>query len=928
MVLGTSKNIDLGLAWVLEGADRGCIKARALCRRLFHLYNKKFERSGEIQRQWLYEGSVNGSVIALEDLGHFYAESHEYRAAVREIKFSFNLEGAKALRYHEHILPRFDLSNSNILLELAKKAKIRSESGGLENDGAKQEANHDIKSMFLGNWGTYFDQLYYYGTLLHLACLFGFADSVEILLGAGLDIEESNSSPKLRTPLLCALRRGHHEIAKLLIERGADCRPFPARDPYVIFTPSPLHYLVYIEDEDAAVELAELIAIRGGDVNNMCKSSTLDTSDLWSLVGSYSTTPLRWAVMHGKAKLVRKLLSLGARFATSRLWKSGDTPTSKITSDTEFCLLLETPCTNLEILALFFDQLKSFKLPLEFAQTPLGLLVSEDDTPHRRLRLGFSSPAAVIAALDVLLNLHPGYEDVVLWSVVRHGHLDLAEHLIRHKHWSLELRWSGLTPLQTAVLYGHKYLVEFLLLQGADPKAVTLKRELTCLHLLMLVPRDHQTDLDIMESLLPYSIDINAAERCDELTALHIGVRNKKLHLVSVLLAHGANPDIPVRDQLELLAEGRSGLLKNSTSRPTQLVKDVTIIGEVLLQCNQDNVYPLDYVEKLLKLFLSTDTDKGFLPTSQIYVDSEKTTSILHLMALITLPNSFRIFELALSRFGKELVDIPDLHRDTPLHYACSSRQANNVDALIKLGADPFCTSYTGLTPFETMIYSSLILGPSICGFRNESVDDPENESKEPRNRSGRRISPMQIFEFDKEYNERFRIRQGLKIPCIREVYSVFEANNLRTENPLKELAAAWSPLTGNGEELYLSVTPLKHVHSNTETETGGNSNALTGAVDISDDTQCLPGLDPAQALSNSTIRKVALDQHQHFKMHLTDSPDFMICDHENYDWKDLERDSHDFYGKGKQILIPKKLTGGRPIFEIYGSIDWCGISE
>jgi hypothetical protein len=61
--------------------------------------------------------------------------------------------------------------------------------------------------------------------------------------------------------------------------------------------------------------------------------------------------------------------------------------------------------------------------------------VSEDDTPELRLRLGFEDEKTVIAALDSLLDLQPGYEDEVLWSVVRHCHLGIARHLLCEKRW-------------------------------------------------------------------------------------------------------------------------------------------------------------------------------------------------------------------------------------------------------------------------------------------------------------------------------------------------------------------------------------------------------------------------------------------------------------------------------------------------------------
>ena len=59
-------------------------------------------------------------------------------------------------------------------------------------------------------------------------------------------------------------------------------------------------------------------------------------------------------------------------------------------------------------------------------------------------------------------DLRPGYNDQLLWSVVRHDLLSLARHLLCEKKWKLETRGRGMTMLQMAVLYGHTEMVSFL----------------------------------------------------------------------------------------------------------------------------------------------------------------------------------------------------------------------------------------------------------------------------------------------------------------------------------------------------------------------------------------------------------------------------------------------------------------------------------
>jgi hypothetical protein len=56
--------------------------------------------------------------------------------------------------------------------------------------------------------------------------------------------------------------------------------------------------------------------------------------------------------------------------------------------------------------------------------------VSEDDGHERRLRLGFKDTDKILDALRLLLDLQPGYEDNLLWSAVRHDHMDIVKYLL------------------------------------------------------------------------------------------------------------------------------------------------------------------------------------------------------------------------------------------------------------------------------------------------------------------------------------------------------------------------------------------------------------------------------------------------------------------------------------------------------------------
>ena len=71
-----------------------------------------------------------------------------------------------------------------------------------------------------------FDGEHCYGTLLHRAVVDGHLSVVRFLVGEGADVGSSSFDVKAETdaitPLALAARRGYLEIARLLIEHGAD----------------------------------------------------------------------------------------------------------------------------------------------------------------------------------------------------------------------------------------------------------------------------------------------------------------------------------------------------------------------------------------------------------------------------------------------------------------------------------------------------------------------------------------------------------------------------------------------------------------------------------------------------------------------------------------------------------------------------------
>ncbi|KAI5861910.1 hypothetical protein GGS23DRAFT_573750 [Durotheca rogersii] len=420
----------------------------------------------------------------------------------------------------------------------------------------------------------------------------------------------------------------------------------------------------------------------------------------------------------------------------------------------------------------------------------------------------------------------------------------------------------------------------------------------------------------MVEVLRPYSVPIDARERCYGLTALHLAVRNQKIRLIPVLLGLGADPCIFVHDQLDLLAEGRSGCLKVSSSRLRRLTEDVTILGEVLLQCNQDEFYPLPFVEELLRLFLTHGKDNTSVTgASQLYIDSARTTSILHIMAMIPFPEPLCIFQQAQSCLFDTSIDLCDLHGDTPLHYACMSRRPRNVAALIEMGANPSLSNTVGLDAVSAMIFSSIVLGPFICGFQRTSHGEADRSTKDTLDRE--RQSARELYH-QKQYNKRFTSRKGGEREAMVDILKLLKSHGREVDSNFRKLALAWCSLGDDNEELYLRTVPLephpeersRPPQADPEREAGLHlRNHVRSA--------CKKEQNSIDATPGINLVDIPTKLSRQYIMHRAESESFMICHHTGY--RETTTLTDDFFGSRRRIELSNMLIGGRPFFVTYG---------
>ena len=394
-------------------------------------------------------------------------------------------------------------------------------------------------------------------TALQAACEQGNLLTVGFLIDSGADINLQGVDYKGSAPLNRAAYRGHLEIVKLLLDRGADTAVFDEDGD------TPLMNAIY----DGHIEVARILLDRGADhaIANKHGYAPLSSAAYWghleivkllldrgadtAVVDEDGNTPLMYAIDDGHIEVARILLDRGADHAIAK--NHGYAPLS-----------IAAYKGHLEIVKLLLDRGADTAVVDGDGNTPLMCAIHDGHIEVARILLdrgadhaiaknhGYAplSSAAYWGHLEIVkLLLDRGADMAVvdedgntpLMCAIHDGHIEVArilldrgaDHAIANKH--------GSTPLGKAAHRGHLEIVKLLLDRGADTAVFDEDGDTPLMNAI------YDGHIKVVRPLLEMGTDPDVAENKNSgFTPLNFAAYKGHLEIAKLLLERGADPNI------------------------------------------------------------------------------------------------------------------------------------------------------------------------------------------------------------------------------------------------------------------------------------------------------------------------------------------------------------------------------------------------
>ena len=411
-------------------------------------------------------------------------------------------------------------------------------------EGVSQRAEDGIKRLFdpskphlaIWSWITQPDPGYFMasprltpsslGNPLHYAAACGLHAVVKSLAIEHSQHVNALCHSRRATPLHLASGEGHLEVARVLIEHGADVIALDGRGA------TPLHYASH----NGHVEVARFLINHGADVTVRSGDGSTPLYDglssdhclfAWSLIGDsggVSTQdregwPRYFASSNERVELAQLLVEHGAD-VTGQSGGCGWTP-------------------------LHFVSFKGVTQLVQFLVEHGADVTAQDKNGTTPLHLAASS------------------------------HIEIARFLVQHGACVTAQDKRGSTPLHNASYGGNMELVQFLVECGADVTAKDEKGQ-TLLH---QAAQSHKGNPDLARFLVEHGNDVTAQDE-NGTTPLHWASSNGHVDFARFLVEHGADVTAQDKDRSTPLYNASSGGNMELVQLLIERGADVTVKGE------------------------------------------------------------------------------------------------------------------------------------------------------------------------------------------------------------------------------------------------------------------------------------------------------------------------------------------------------------
>ena len=367
------------------------------------------------------------------------------------------------------------------------------------------------------------------GTNLHYAALSGLPDLLKFLVTEfTLDLNARGFFDDV-TPLHLASRDGHVEVARVLLEHGADVN---AKD---ISKWTPLRHAL----DKGHVETARVLIKNGADVG-------AQGVDDWM--------PLHWASRHGQVDLVQMLLDHGADMDSKDIygwipWRraldEGHIEVVRVLSQYNPALSPQTKRTGTSL----HEASRCGDVEFVRALLKYGADVSAQDenqsTPlYLALRNGHVEVALVLLEHGADANSQSEDKWTPLHWASEGGHVELVGALLEHNADASAPDENSFTPLQLALREEHVKVALLLVERGADASVRdSSNSSRTPLH--WASDRGH---VELARALLEHGADVNAQDK-NRSTPLYLALRGGHVDVALMLLEHGADANFRDEDK-------------------------------------------------------------------------------------------------------------------------------------------------------------------------------------------------------------------------------------------------------------------------------------------------------------------------------------------------------------------------------------------